>query len=75
MATPKNELGAMSAIRLNEDGERFVTVMDPASGPTGRLLRDKDGRLAGISDFAITEMGRPMAGRMRNTRWMPRGWC
>lgn len=49
-------LGAMSSIRFRPDGERFVSVLDTGHWLTGRIERDGEGRLSGLTDLSISTM-------------------
>jgi hypothetical protein len=48
--------GAVSAIRFRPDQRHFISVLDTGHWLTGAIERDADGKLAGISDAAITPM-------------------
>jgi hypothetical protein len=56
MATKNGEMGAMSSIRMLPDGKHFLSVMDTGHWATGKIERDAEGRLSGISDFSISAM-------------------
>ncbi len=51
-----NLLGSISAIRFREDREHFVTVLDTGHWLTGRIERDAEGRLSGITDVKTRSM-------------------
>lgn len=52
-----NELfGALSSIRFRPDGRDFVMVLDTGHWLAGRIDRDGQGRLSGLSDVKITSM-------------------
>ncbi|MEM9105703.1 MAG: esterase-like activity of phytase family protein, partial [Pseudomonadota bacterium] len=61
-------LGGISAMRMTEDGNEFVGVMDTAHWFTGRFERDALGRLAGVRDFRVAPM-RDANGRVFRERW------
>lgn len=48
--------GAWSAIRFLPDSERFLGVLDTGHWLTGRIIRDSEGRLSGLSAVTITSM-------------------
>lgn len=48
--------GAWSAIRFLPDGERFLGVLDTGHWLSGRIGRDAQGRLSGLSDVTIAPM-------------------
>ncbi|WP_255561486.1 esterase-like activity of phytase family protein [Pseudohoeflea coraliihabitans] len=62
-------LGAMSAIRLEEDRSRFLGVMDTGHWFKGRIVRDEAGVAQGIEDFTITPM-RTRGGDRSSAKWM-----
>lgn len=47
-------LGAMSAIRVSEDRDHFLGVMDTGFWYAGRFERGPDGVLTGIDDFSVS---------------------
>ena len=49
-------LGSVSAIRFREDGQSFVAVLDTGHWLTGRVERDAEGRLSGLSGVDIRSM-------------------
>ncbi|MCJ8520258.1 hypothetical protein ABID21_003229 [Pseudorhizobium tarimense] len=51
-----NRLGGVSSIRFRPNGREFVAVLDTGDWMTGTIVRDGDGRLAGISDLSIAPM-------------------
>lgn len=51
-----SDFGGISAMRMLEDGYRFVGVMDTAHWFTGRFERDAVGRLSDVTDFKIAPM-------------------
>lgn len=48
--------GSLSAIRFRADGQHFVSVLDTGYWLTGRIERDTQGHLLGVSDVRITGM-------------------
>lgn len=48
--------GSVSSIRFLDDGTQFVSVLDTGHWLRGRVQRDPDGRLAGLTDVRITSM-------------------
>ena len=48
--------GAWSAIRFLPDGQHFLGVLDTGHWLTGRIMRDGQGRLSGLSDVMIASM-------------------
>lgn len=48
--------GAWSAIRFLPDGERFLGVLDTGHWLSGKIGRDAQGRLSGLSDVTIAPM-------------------
>lgn len=75
-------LGGLSDIRLGQDGTAFVAVSDSSAAVMGRLAYDRDGRLTGASDIAITplngEGGSPLSGKEGDAEGLVRlpegGW-
>ncbi len=61
-------LGGISAMRMTEDGNAFVGVMDTAHWFTGRFERDAVGRLSGVRDFQVAPM-RDSTGKVITDRW------
>lgn len=60
MATPHDEMGAVSSIRMLPDQAHFISVMDTGHWATGKIERDANGALSGISDYKIYDMlGKP----------------
>lgn len=49
-------LGAVSAIRFRDDQKNFVAVLDTGHWLTGRIERDAEGRLSGLSDLKTRSM-------------------
>tara|TARA_R110000751_G_scaffold307401_1_gene428514 strand:+ start:86224 stop:87276 length:1053 start_codon:yes stop_codon:yes gene_type:complete len=66
--SPDALLGGISAMRLLPDGVRFVGAMDTGYLFTGRLVRDSDGRLSGLSDFVVAPM-HGLDGQLVPQRW------
>jgi hypothetical protein len=58
LSSPSSMLGAMSAIRLSADRQRFLGVMDTGFWYAGRFERGPNGELTGIAEF----LGRADAG-------------
>ena len=56
LSSPSSALGAMSAIRLSADRERFLGVMDTGHWYAGRFERGNDGKLIGVTDFSVSPM-------------------
>ena len=60
------EFGGFSALRMDPDGEHFVSLSDKSFWLTGRIVYDR-GRPAGIADAEMAPMlgpdGRPLAAR------------
>ena len=56
LSSPSSALGAMSAIRLAADRQRFLGVMDTGFWYAGRLERGPKGELIGIADFSVSSM-------------------
>lgn len=54
LSSPSAALGAMSAIRLSADRNRFLGVMDTGYWYAGRFERGPDGKLIGIADFTVS---------------------
>jgi len=54
LSSPSAALGAMSAIRLSADRNRFLGVMDTGFWYAGRFERGADGELIGIADFTVS---------------------
>lgn len=48
--------GSLSAIRFRPDGQHFVSVLDTGYWLTGRIERDAQGHLSGVTDVRITGM-------------------
>ncbi|MEX3011590.1 esterase-like activity of phytase family protein [Hoeflea sp. TYP-13] len=68
ISSPDRILGGISAMRLLKDGVHFVGVMDTGHFISGRLDRDKQGRLSGVSDFVVAPM-RSAGGNVISQRW------
>lgn len=56
ITSPDRILGGISALRLVENGNRFVGVMDTGHLFTGQFERDADGRLSGVTAFVVAPM-------------------
>jgi hypothetical protein len=56
LSSPSSMLGAMSAIRLSADRQRFLGVMDTGFWYAGRFERGPNGELTGIADFSVASM-------------------
>jgi len=54
LSSPGSQLGAMSAIRLSEDRNHFLGVMDTGNWYAGRFERDPNGVLTGVTDFSVS---------------------
>jgi hypothetical protein len=54
LSSPSAMLGAMSAIRLSADRNRFLGVMDTGYWYAGRFERGPEGKLIGIADFTVS---------------------
>lgn len=48
--------GGWSAVEITPDGERLLAVSDSASWMTARLVYDRDGELAGVSEARLAPM-------------------
>ncbi len=68
ISTPGDELGGISAMRLLPDGVGFIGVMDTGFWFTGKLTRDEQSRLSGLSDFKAAAM-RDTDGNIIQQRW------
>ncbi len=68
LISPSRDLGAMSAIRVAEDGRSVLGVMDTGNWFEARIERMADGRLAGLSDFVLTPM-RDASGDEDGPKW------
>lgn len=55
-SSPNRLLGAVSSIRFRPDRLHFVAVLDTGHWLTGRIQRDGEGALSGLSDLHITSM-------------------
>lgn len=69
LTSPSSDLGGMSAIRLLDDRQRFVGVMDTGMWYGGRIERDDEGRMTGIADFMVAPM-RDAEGREEDRKWL-----
>ena len=49
-------LGAMSAIRLSQDRNSFLGVMDTGFWYAGQFTRDQNGALIGVSNFSVSSI-------------------
>lgn len=62
---PLPAVGGLSGIDTDPQGEGFVAVGDVGTIVSGRLLRDREGRVAGVAEVAIRQLadedGRPVA--------------
>ena len=56
LSSSSSALGAMSAIRVSEDRDHFLGVMDTGSWYAGRFERGPNGVLTGISDFSVSRI-------------------
>lgn len=45
---------SLSSIRFRPDGARFVSVLDTGEWLTGRVERDAEGRISGLSDVVVS---------------------
>ncbi|WP_425602914.1 esterase-like activity of phytase family protein [Hoeflea algicola] len=54
LSSSNSALGAMSAIRLSADRQRFLGVMDTGFWYAGRLDRDEQNRMVGVRDFKVS---------------------
>jgi hypothetical protein len=59
LSSPDPEFGGLSALRLLEDGASFIGTLDTGFWITGKIERDGDGRLAGVSDVVMAAMRGP----------------
>lgn len=48
--------GSLSSIRFRPNGRDFVAVMDTGHWAEGSIVRDEDGRLAGLDPLTVTSM-------------------
>ena len=68
--TSENPLfGAWSSVRFLADGQHFIGVFDTAHWLQGRIERDAEGRLSGLSDVTIVPM-RDKSGRTDTPKWL-----
>ncbi|OWV93093.1 hypothetical protein ATY81_25625 [Rhizobium sp. R72] len=56
MVSPQRLFGSLSSIRFRSDKTHFVGVLDTGHWMTGRIERDPQGHLSGLTDVAITPM-------------------
>lgn len=56
LATKNGEMGAVSSIRLMDQGRTFISVMDTGHWATGAIERDGKGSLTGIVEYKIWSM-------------------
>ncbi|MCP4317341.1 MAG: hypothetical protein GY789_15325 [Hyphomicrobiales bacterium] len=68
ITSPDRILGGISAIRLVENGNRFIGVMDTGHWFTGQFDRDADGRLSGVEEFLVAPV-RDARGNVIDQRW------
>jgi hypothetical protein len=68
LISPSRDLGAMSAIRVAEDGRSVLGVMDTGNWFEARIERSADGRVSGLSDFTLTAM-RDASGDQDGPKW------
>lgn len=68
LVSSSRDLGAMSAIRLLEDGRSVLGVMDTGNWFEARIERTADGRLSGLSNFLLTPM-RDASGDEDGPKW------
>lgn len=61
-------LGGMSAIRLSEDRDSFLGVMDTGYWYAGRFERDAQGALSGVSEFSVSPI-LDASGGNSNEKW------
>ena len=54
LSSSSASLGGMSAIRLSEGRDSFLGVMDTGFWYAGRLERNENGVLTGVSDFSVS---------------------
>lgn len=59
LASKNGEMGAVSSIRLTDDGTKFISVMDTGHWAAGTIERDGEGKLTGIRDYKIWSMRDP----------------
>lgn len=69
LSSSSSALGAMSALRLSADRQRFLGVMDTGFWYAGRFERDENSRLIGIRDFFVTPI-LGADGRFSNEKWL-----
>jgi hypothetical protein len=69
LSSSSSFLGAMSAIRLAEDRNRFLGVMDTGFWYAGRLERDDSGRMIGVEDFTVSPILDSL-GNGSDEKWM-----
>jgi len=67
LSASDGRFAGFSAIRLDEDGERFLAVSDTGNWLAGRIERDKEGRPRGIADAEMARIiglnGQPVPGK------------
>ncbi|MCF3641000.1 esterase-like activity of phytase family protein [Rhizobium sp. TRM95111] len=49
-------LGAMSGIRFGEDRQTFLAILDTGHWLTGKVVRDREGRIEALSDVTVASM-------------------
>jgi hypothetical protein len=69
LSSSSSFLGAMSAMRLAEDRNRFLGVMDTGFWYAGRLERDDSGRMIGVEDFTVSPILDSL-GNGSDEKWM-----
>lgn len=69
-------VGGLSGLAVLDGGQRFVAISDVGRVVTGRLVYDRERRLAGIDDLAVRPLpdadGRPVEGRRRDAESISR---
>lgn len=68
LASPSKDFGALSAVRFLTPGEDFVGVADTGFWFFGALVRDADGKPAGVRDFRMQQMF-DRAGNVSDRKW------
>ena len=69
LSSPSSALGAMSAIRLAPDRQRFLGVMDTGFWYAGRLQRDPGGVPIGVTDFTVSPI-LDAQGKTSEKKWL-----
>lgn len=68
LSSSHSMLGAMSAIRLSDDRQSFLGVMDTGYWYAGRFERGPKGELTGVSNFSISPL-LDESGQTSNQKW------